>query len=275
MNILKRIVNFYIFSNIHVGLAVFCLVKITALHYGIKSNVIAFFCIFSTIASYNLIRIFRIKEVQPWFFQFIKNTSLPLIFLTIFSALISFLLIFKFRYETLYGFIPFGLITLFYIIPLGRKGQKLSLRSIPFVKLFLIAILWAGVTVIMPLVQHRIQLGYHELIVFTQRFLFVVVITLPFDIRDIAYDNDELKTLPQVLGIQKSKWLGLLFLVLFLGLTFLNSPIDSAQLRIHFYMTVLVLLFLMRSSENQSEYYSAFYVESLPMVWLALELWLG
>ena len=274
MPLLKRVFDFYIFSNIHVALAVFCLVKITLLSYGNSSYIIPLFCLFSTIASYNLIRIFRIEEVQPWFYEFIKNNKLILILFTVFSAVVAFLLIFKFRYATLFWFIPFGIITLFYVNPFHLKKQKISLRYIAFVKLFLIAISWAAVTVIIPLVQHQIHIGSTEIILFVQRFLFVAAITIPFDIRDVTYDKEELKTLPQAIGVPKSKWLGILFLMLFLGLEFFKTTVVTEQLRIHFFIAVVTLLFLVKSTEDQNKYYSAFFVESLPMVWLGLFIWL-
>ena len=275
MPALKRLLDFYIFSNIHVALAVFCLVKITLLSYDIGSNLIPLFCFFSTIATYNLIRIFRIDEVQPWFFEFIKNNTFILILLTVSCALFAFLLIFRFRYQTIFWFLPFGIVTLFYVNPFGIKNQKLSLRYIAFVKLFIIAICWAGVTVIIPLIQHRISIGFDAIIMFVQRFLFVVALTIPFDIRDLSYDKEELKTLPQAIGIAKSKWLGLVFLILFLGLEFFKAPFYSEQLSIHFSIGVLTLLFLMKSTKDQSKYYSAFFVESLPIVWLGLFIWLA
>lgn len=275
MPLLKRILDFYIFSNIHVALAVFCLVKITLLPYGVTSNTIPFFCLFSTITAYNLIRILRVEEVQPWFFEFIKRYKFVLVFFTVFCALIAFLLIFKFRYATLYWMIPFGLVTLFYVSPFGTIQIKLSLRYVSFAKLFLIAVSWAGVTVILPLVQHRINIEFDEIIVFAQRFLFVVAITIPFDIRDMSYDKAELKTLPHAIGIEKSKIVGIIFLMLFLGLEFLKTPISPEQLRIHFFITVTTLFFLVKSTQDQNKYYSAFFVESLPMVWLGLLVWLG
>ena len=145
---------------------------------------------------------------------------------------------------------------------------------IAFVKLFLIAISWAAVTVIIPLVQHQIHIGSTEIILFVQRFLFVAAITIPFDIRDVTYDKEELKTLPQAIGVPKSKWLGILFLMLFLGLEFFKTTVVTEQLRIHFFIAVVTLLFLVKSTEDQNKYYSAFFVESLPMVWLGLFIWL-
>ena len=272
MPLLKRILDFYIFSNIHVALAVFCLVKITLLTYGIHSNSVPFFCLFSTIASYNLIRIFRVEEVQPWFFEFIKNNKSILVLLTVFSVIATLYFAFGFSLQTLLWLLPFAIATLFYVNPFAIKNKRFSLRYVALIKLFLIAISWAGVTVLIPLIQHKINLDSNEIIMLVQRFLFVVAITIPFDIRDMSYDNENLKTLPQAIGIQKSKWLGLLFLMLFLGFEFLKTPIQPEQLQIHFFIVLATLLFLVKANENQNKYYSAFFVESLPIAWLSLFL---
>lgn len=274
MPVLKRFFNFYIFGNIHVALAVFCLVKITLIFYEINSNLVAWFCFFSTIASYNLIRIFRIDELQPWFFAFIRYYKLTIILLTVFSAFIAFSLIFYFRYQTVLWLLPFVLVTFFYVNPFSVKNKKRSLRNIGLIKLFLVAISWAGVTVIIPLVQHRIGIGFEEVIIFLQRFLFVMAITIPFDIRDATYDNERLKTLPQAIGVQKSKWLGLVFLIIFVVLEILKEP-SPEQLGIHFLIAVFTLFFLVKATEKQNEYYSSFFVESLPMVWLLLVILIG
>ena len=74
---LKRIVDFYIFSNIHVAIAGFCICKITLLKYNVYNNLTPFFVGFSIIISYNLIRFYEIKSKRlSWFkvwFQQCKN----------------------------------------------------------------------------------------------------------------------------------------------------------------------------------------------------------
>jgi len=144
-----------------------------------------------------------------------------------------------------------------------------------FLKLFLIAVSWAGVTVLIPLLHYNIAIEQSEALIFIQRFLFVLVITLPFDIRDLNYDKDTLRTLPQVFGIQQTKRIGLLFLMLFLGIELFKNALSSNQFRIHLILALLSLFFLFRAKQNQSNYYSAFFVESLPIVWLLVFIWMN
>lgn len=160
--------------------------------------------------------------------------------------------------------------TFFYVVPIPI--MKESLRNIPGIKLFLIAISFAGSTVFFPLVQNGISIGYNECIVFIQRFLFVVVITIPFDIRDIHCDDITMKTLPQSIGIKSAKIVGLLFGILFFILELFKETVVDINMYILFTIALGSSIFLFFSKENQSKYYSAFWVESLPIIWWILIL---
>ena len=270
MGTFKRFFDFYIFSNIHVALAAFCLTKITLIENEIESNLLPFFVLFSTIVSYNLIRFYNALENKIWFAVFIKKNKKTLLGLTFLSLGILIYQSFFLNFKAIITLIPFGFLTLFYVIPFPwNKSNSFTLRSVAFLKLFLIAISYAGITVLFPLINYCIEVESNEIITFIQRFLFIVSITIPFDIRDLNFDNKNLKTLPQVIGIQKSKVVGLLFLMLFLGLEFLKNSTE-ANYRINFIIALISLFFLLKATHDQNKYYSAFFVESIPMIWLLL-----
>jgi 4-hydroxybenzoate polyprenyltransferase len=78
--------------------------------------------------------------------------------------------------------------------------SKYSLRNIPYLKIFLIAGSWAGLSVF----WWR-PFNHEALLLFLIRLIIVLVITLPFDIRDIDDDKKkQLKTIPIFLGHQKT-----------------------------------------------------------------------
>jgi hypothetical protein len=270
MGTLKRFFDFYILSNIHVALAAFCLTKITLIENEIENNLLPFFVLFSTIVSYNLIRFYNALENKIWFAVFIKKNKKILLGLTFLSLGILIYQSFFLNLKAIITLIPFGFLTLFYVIPFPwNKSNSFTLRSVAFLKLFLIAISYAGITVLFPLINYSIEVESNEIITFIQRFLFIVSITIPFDIRDLNFDNKNLKTLPQVIGIQKSKVVGLLFLMLFLGLEILKNSTE-ANYRINFIIALISLFFLLKATHDQNKYYSAFFVESIPMIWLLL-----
>lgn len=98
---------------------------------------------------------------------------------------------------------------------------------------------------------------------------------LPFEIRDLNYDNLKLATIPQKIGIKKTKIIGGLLLLLFLMLDFLKDQLKVEIILSTFIITFVTLLFILFSNKNQSKYYSAFWVESLPVVWLLILLLLS
>jgi len=114
-----------------------------------------------------------------------------------------------------------GLFTLAYSIPLIQIKKKFySLRDIPFLKIFLIAFVWSTSTVVLPALQTNLTLRSADLLlIFIQRFLFVFVITMPFDIRDLDKDKlSGIKTIPMLLGIKKATNLSVLCLIIFIVL---------------------------------------------------------
>ncbi len=266
MQRIKNILNFYIFSNIHVALATFCLTKITLLEIGISENKTAWFVFFSTLISYNVIRFLRFDKIENWFQKWFETNKKYLFILTSFSLLFLIYFTFQLRLKALLVLFPFSLLTFFYVFPV----KKYSLRNVAGLKLFLIAISWAGITVLFPLVQNHITLRIVDYITFLQRFLFVIAISIPFDIRDFNYDAKSLKTLPQQIGIEKSKFVGIILLLLFFFLEFFKTDYSSQNIISLLVIMVFSSVLLLKSNVNQSKYYSAFFVESIPVIWFLM-----
>jgi len=178
---------------------------------------------------------------------------------------------FQLRLDEILMLVPFLLLTIFYVLPIKWLSKsKKSLRTISGIKIFVIAFCWAGVTVLIPLIHLKVSFSWDLAGVFLQRLLFVLAITIPFDLRDLEYDEANLKTIPQMLGISKAKKFGLLLLMFFLGLSILLNSEDPYRLRIEFLIALISLLFLVRSSAQQHKYYSTFFVEAIPILWFVL-----
>ena len=273
MRTIKQVFDFYIFGNIHVGLATFCLAKISLKTYGVSNNLVPLFVLFSTILVYNFIRLRKASTMQHWLSYFIKENKKAVLILSIVSLVLILFQSFFLNVKSLVALVPFGLAAMFYVSPISIKNKfSFSLRSIAFFKIFLIAFTWAGVTVLFPLINYNLPIGWNEVILFIQRFLIIVVITIPFDIRDLSYDHVNLKTLPQVIGLERSKVFGLFFLMLFVGLEIFKSSGDNIELRINFLIALITMFFLIRANEKQHKYYCAFFVESIPIFWFLLYL---
>tara|TARA_B100000809_G_scaffold49621_3_gene44612 strand:+ start:3007 stop:3768 length:762 start_codon:yes stop_codon:yes gene_type:complete len=247
------------------------MVLLTGFCFQIKTCNTAIFIGLSTFVAYNGIRYLKYKKGllrEVVFIWFEKNKG-PLSLMN-FSAIVYLLVTFRqFDINSLLVMLPFSLLTLLYMNPLGASNKKsLSLRKIPGFKIFCISISWSGLVVLFPLVEANIEIGVREFMFFLQQVLFVLVLTLPFDLRDIPFDEKELKTIPQVLGVRKTKILGIGFILIFCVIScFLFQDFLLYNM---IFIGILQIFLLLTSAIKQSEYFASFWVEAIPLFWVLI-----
>ena len=100
--------------------------------------------------------------------------------------------------------------------------------------------------------------------------VFVVILMLPFEIRDLQYDSLKLATIPQQIGIKNTKLIGVFIGIVFFFLEFFKDKLEAEQILITLIITVVALLFLVFSKAKQGTYYCSFWVEGIPIVWLLM-----
>ena len=260
---LKIILEFYLNASIHVALAVFAFLRITEIYFELPFNQnLDYFIFFGTITGYNFVKYAGVAKLHH------RSLTSSLKVIQVFSLgcfLIMCYYATQIKLRTLIVSIPFNILTVLYAVPF-LSGFGKNLRQISYLKIIIVAFVWAGFTVLLPLVDARLSLNVSAVILFIQRFLLVVVLILPFDIRDVKYDAISLQTIPKKIGLVQTKRLGLLLLILALILEYLfeSSATLNTLFMLFFFM---VVLFLMRSKIEQSKYYSSFYVEALPIIW--------
>lgn len=264
MKFLQRLFNFYINSSIHIALAVYALVRITELYFNLENNSFLHYTIFfGTIVGYNFIKYSGFKKMRQ------KHSLKTIKTLNLISFVLTFFFGSQLELRTILWSTPFAILTFLYAIPI--LNVCLNLRNIPKLKIVIIGIVWAGVTVLLPIVNANVAINYKMLLVFMQRFLFVIVLTLPFDIRDVFFDKRNLQTVPQLIGIKQTKKLGFILLALTMVLEFYVTS-NSIFKSVFLVVFVVLLLFLQRASVKQNKYYSAFWVEAIPIFWWMLLL---
>ena len=274
MHFLKKILDFYIFSNIHVALAGFCLTKITLVQYGIESNLSPFFVALSIIISYNFIRFFEIKYKRlQWFKSWFYNHKIGLLLLVAVSTvLLGYITFFySFKLKSVVILFPFAFMTLFYVVPLFKTTKvEISFRNFPFIKIVSIAISWAGITIFFPLYEAGIVFTSNVYIEFFQRFLFLVVIIIPFDIRDMHIDPKTLKTLPQILGVNYAKIVGYTLLLIHILCENFKENRDNSSMYVLIIISIVTAIFLQFSTPKRTRYFTSFWVEAIPIFWYGL-----
>ena len=274
MRVLKHFFDFYLNSSIHVALAVYSLSLITLKSFNIlyDENVLCFI-FFATITGYNFVKFFGIAKWHH------RSLATWLKIIQVFSLLCFVLMCYyglQLKTEVLLYILGLGLLTFLYAIPFLPKrfylDSQQNLRNISGLKVYVIALVWVGVTVVLPLLNNEHPLNADVVITALQRFVFVIALMLPFEIRDLSYDSLKLATIPQKIGVKHTKTIGVLLLMLFFFLEFFKDDLQASSILVLIIVLLTTLLFVVFSNIKRSKYYSAFWVEGIPMIWLLLVL---
>ncbi len=267
---MKKLFRFYIQSSKHVALAVTALTAVTYAEFELTPDLwVLAFVYLGTVAGYNFVKYSGFGNIHH--LSITENIK----WLRVFTAVIFLtLIIVALNVPTviLYYALGFGVITMLYALPMF-KGK--NMRMLKGWKIFVISVVWAGVTVCFPLATHELLLTPAGIIELISRFVFVIALTIPFEIRDLKYDEKELGTLPQLMGVKESRSLGSGLLLVFITLQFVNPAIKGIELSLTALIAVITLWAIWKAKEEQHEYYASFWVESIPIVWYALILFNG
>lgn len=285
MKHLTNIFDFCLNASIWVALSVVSFVKITYFNLGIEaSSILECFVFFGTIFGYNSIKYFekeQFKGTESNFFKinfkeaFLKfktfNTHKKLTFvMSQLSLLICVFLALRLSEKTLAILCVPVLLTLFYAVSFGKR----NLRSTSGVKIYVVGLVWALMTVLLPVVSAEVEIDSDVWLIFAQRVLFVVVLIIPFEIRDLKVDEESLGTLPQKVGVKNTKLIGVLFLIIFFLLEFFKNELIVSHLTALLLIVTITVFLVMKSTVKQSKYYASFFVEGIPILWLVLLLML-
>jgi len=260
-----------------VALSAYALALITLIQFDVNYDKQSlYFVFYATITGYNFVKYFGVakfhhRSLAGWL-KAIQVFSLAAFFALCFFA-------FQLELDTLILIAILGVMTFLYAIPLLPRtyfiDDQKNLRQISGLKIYVIGLVWTLATVILPLINNKVAINVNVIIVSVQRFLIVIALMLPFEIRDLNYDSLKLGTIPQKIGVKNTKGIGVLLLGVFVLLEFLKDEFSSKIMWSTVIITTITLLFLVFSHKSQSKFYSAFWVESIPVMWLGILLVFG
>lgn len=268
----KAFFNFYLNASIHVALVAISFVLITAFEFEIKpSYEFVAFVFFATILAYNFVKYYGVYKSH---FQKFTNKIALISAVSIISLFGMIYSSYFLKLNTLLFAFLLVLITMLYAMPFLPQKRMLflisNLRNTAGIKVYIIASVWAGVGVVLPLIESKTGLTGHIVLTIVQRFVLVIVLMLPFEIRDLQFDDLKLETIPQKIGVKATKALGFTLIAVIAALEYIkgNQPNMHA---ISLLMILCVTAFLLRfMNVNRHWYYTAFWVESIPIIWLLL-----
>ena len=257
---MAKFINFLLYSNIYIA---FCAVAMTAqtlyvFDINIKTSpALLGLVFFSTLVIYALHRLVSLSKVDKSLeverFNVIGTYKQHIQVYAGLGILGGAICFFFLNRSTQYALVLPALLSLGYVIPfMGNK--KLRLRDVHFIKIFLIAIVWSYVTVLLPFLEFGIPIDFRALGILLERMLFIFVITLPFDLRDWEIDKkNQVRTIPATIGVKNTLRLAFFVLLIWCWLIFqiYTLPIALAL----FISGISTGIFVYYSPRQKHDYY--------------------
>jgi len=241
---IKKIVDLILYGNLWIALGalLLCLQTQYILEDSWKCNDLTAFVFFSTWLLYALHRIVGILRLKDFLeierYSVIARFRRHIIVYAILAGLGAIWYFLQLTFLLKVAVVLPGFFSMAYVLPFF--GKKRRLRDFDQIKIYLVALVWAWVTVVLPAVYYGHGFSWSLVLMFVERTLFVFAITLPFDIRDLQVDgHSKVSTIPSEIGVKKANTLAILLLSIGLGLAFINFALQ--------YYSAIILFALMGS----------------------------
>lgn len=256
------LIRFIIYGNILISLSagllsfgVVSYLKISNSYYYLLS------VFFATLFIYNFQRIPRLDEVTDqysdrhiWLSKN-RNTLYLLTVLGGLGALIAYFGLLTIQNDFLF-LILIGIIGVFYAV---KSLKGLALRDFPYLKIHLIALVWVLIITVWPLLREEKSILQHIELIIALYFI-LVAITIPFDIRDLSYDDLKKKTIPQLIGVKRSLAFATIFLCF--GYLFILSYNYHFIVNPFYYISFLgFFILIIGSKTGRKEMYFSGYID--------------
>jgi 4-hydroxybenzoate polyprenyltransferase len=227
---------------------------------------------FATLSSYNaywLISKYHFSRDNSLAVFFVRNFSNVFFFII---AAVGLLYCLYFLPEAIPTVLIAVLLTFVYSIPLWPVKKLAFTRKAGFLKTVLLAFTWTYVTVIIPAQQAVFISNLSEGLLFAARFLFMLMLCVIFDSRDINVDKiHSLRSLATDVSRKSLLWIMALVFILYLAAGFLLRYYfnDNAQITA-FLITGLLTLFVYRLSLKKQGYFFYYFLVDGLMLFSAL-----
>ena len=239
------------------------------------------FTFLATVSAYNFMRLMRAKgalaDSVPLFQWVDRNRVWQWIMVAI-SGLLSVIFIFPLIGKLvgiLWWIVP---ICVLYVLPFGYPRRYFGLRAIPALKVPIVGLVWAVVTVVMPgSVADDPSSEPIIFFLFIQRFLFVMALTIAFDIRDSAIDPPGLRTVPQLFGDRGARWIAIGMIIIAASVSISFSLLDPDHGSVHLLPLIGMIISAILvhfADRSKPEIYYGFIIDGL-LIFLPLLAWMG
>ena len=260
MKWIKLLLDIYVKGSIHVALSVFSMSSLSLL--SLNKNIpepqllIVFF---ASYVYYNLIKFAPVG---------FKGTNQPTIFwnwLKLSTLLSLLILLYLVKDLSKDSWFILAVSSFFGVLYVQKELLPIS-RENGWIKAFLVSLVWALITAVLPFtLLHEDWFGLEIILLFFSHFFLVLALLVPFEIRDMSVDQLMMPNLAQQLGVQKIKWVGYLSLILSIILWMLATDLGIYYQLAYFIFYFITMALIAGAKIDQPQNYTSLWVEAIPI----------
>jgi len=282
--ILRRFTDTIIFGNFFIAACAAGLVSETYVLLGYRPifDGLTFFVFFSTLGLYNFHRLMGVRRIKPEDRGAITGWAAKHQFTLLMLVIIGLggmgFFFFQLPVKIISVLVVLGTVSVFYELPLVKYNKRFErLRNLWLSKAFLITLVWAFTTALLPAIKANVSLAdYSVWLIMIERIMFIFILALCFDARDVIFDRkDSIKTIPIVFGMEMTNRLYAIFSVLFFSLCLVHFLFLQTE-----WGTAIAMILssgatywvVSRTEPRRSDYYYMFLADGMMLLQFLLTL---
>lgn len=283
MRLNRAFIDFLLYSNLWIAFASVAMAAQTQLLLSGRPypTPLLGFIFFATLLLYAVHRIVGLEKARPFVkegrFFVISRFRSHIIAYAAGAAIGAAVFFFQLPFRLQLAAVAPSLISLGYVAPL--PGGRRRLRDLGYIKIFLIAIAWSWITVLLPALELGMGWSLPMVVMLLERACFIFAITLPFDIRDLEVDAfNRVRTLPALLGCRRTKALALACLLAMAALAGLNHHTDAYSAGAYtgiLFSGMIAFVLIWFSDKVKHDYYFSGLIDGLMILQFVLVWGLG
>ena len=271
----RALIETIVFGNFFIALCSLAMLWSTLLMNDLPLSItpLTVFIFFSTYLLYNFHRI-SFKLNYSSFTELIlsfRNITLKKSELWFYAiSLCGLLITFFYLHNNLYIFLfPLAFLSISYSIPVFRRREKsIRLLDVFLVKTPALGIVWGLTTTILPLVEQNISLSTPFVwLQVLSRCLFIFVLCLPFEMRDLEGDRKKgITTVPVMFGLNATIYAGAILIAIEIISHHLMRPISVTSAYALDISSLIALFLVIRQKKATSPYYYKLHVDGTMLI---------
>ena len=259
------IVKTLVYANVFISFCAFAQVLLTYyifhIPFNYENNSYLFFIFLSTFLQYNVQRgyILSNQENKTERSQWLLRHKKKLIYAIVLSLIAVLFLCNNLSWTSIFIMITAEVVSNLYYLP------PVNLRKHGYIKAFLVAIIWVISCALVPLIENSLLSVQNSWYLIAQ-FLFISVLCLLFDIKDIRKDYMVgINTYANKFGVNLTKYL-CLALQLFALFGYCFHYHSGISVLGYLLFTILVMLFILQTNDKKHAFYYYIWIDGLLMI---------